>query len=438
MGRHLTYILSGGLVVAALGCGDSNRSLPTSPELAISVGTCDVTTARGLVNSVFATAARTPARNLLQTIQNSGAKTEASTNAGFDLFASLSTDGIGTASDRSTFVNAILPCQNFGTQTLSLPIDFTGAFGANGAFAVRGGSTTDAAAVVSHDGVWGLEPLLNTSVTPAVRYTWDQITHGPNPFNPASKTVNKRFLAYGAPIVDQNFTSEQQVGSIFDWFTLPTLTFNPGVVVGTCLTDNTGTGYLIQHHAQNDGGEIVPSATPSFCSATASLSGTGTGPFALAHRVLDFFRPEPLMAAALGTRPPGGSVGSLSPNAAINPGQIQLAYPANAQVADGRTNQVLRFTNGDIISVTVTPAGQTPMDGVQVQLIANTNFGTPVQVTGGTATTQNGVATFPNLSISKAGGYRLVATIAGFGQNNASGFTFSNASSNGFNLKQTK
>ena len=146
MGRHIASILSGGLVLATIACSDSNRSLPTSPELAISVGTCDLSTAKGLVNSIFSADARNPAKNLLQIIQNAGAKTEASTNAGFDLFASLAANGIGTASDRSTFVNAILPCQNFGTQSLSLPIDFTGAFGANGAFAVRGGSATDAAA----------------------------------------------------------------------------------------------------------------------------------------------------------------------------------------------------------------------------------------------------------------------------------------------------
>ena len=103
-----------------------------------SIGTCDLSTARGLVNSIFSTAAQTPAKNLIQTIENAGARTEASTNAGFDLFAWLAANGVGTPSDRSSFVNAILPCQNFGTQSLSLPIDFTGAFGPNGAFAVRG------------------------------------------------------------------------------------------------------------------------------------------------------------------------------------------------------------------------------------------------------------------------------------------------------------
>jgi hypothetical protein len=75
---------------------------------------------------------------------------------------------------------------------------------------------------------------------------------------------------------------------------------------------------------------------------------------------------------------------------------------------------------------------------VLVQLIATTNLGTPVVTTGNTATTQDGVATFPNLRISKAGGYRLIATTVGFGQNNTAGFQFNSVTSNGFNLKQTK
>ena len=268
MGRHIASIISGGLVLATIGCSDSNRALPTSPELAISVGTCDLSTARGLVNSIFSADARNPAKTLIQTIGNSGAKTEVSTNAGFDLFASLAANGIGTAADRSTFVNAILPCQNFGTQSLSLPIDFIGAFGPNGAFAVRGGSATDpAAAVVSHDGLWGLEPLLNT--TTAARYTWDQITHGPNPFpEPPAKPVNKRFLAYGAPVdvAPDQFTQEKPVSTIFNCSTIPALSFSPEVVVGACITDNTGASYLIQHNAN---GDLVPSAATSFCSASA-------------------------------------------------------------------------------------------------------------------------------------------------------------------------
>ena len=250
------------------------------------------------------------------------------------------------------------------------------------------------------------------------------------------------FLAYGAPVTAPGFTNETLVGTIFEWFTIPTLSFDPGVVVGTCINDGSGSEYLIQHNAATTGGEIVPSATPSFCPTSSASQDAGWSPFALAHRVLNLFRPAPLMAAALGTRPPGGSIGSLSPSAAVNPGQITLVF--GGQVADGRTAPAtVKFIGGGSVSVTVTPAGTpgkppTPLDGARVRLIATTNLGATVTAFGNTATTENGVATFPDLTISKAGGYRLIATLDGLGENSTAGYKFNNVTSNGFNLKQTK
>ena len=441
MDRRIALLVTASLGAAAIGCGDGDRaSSPTAPEFAPSTVSCDLSTARSLANGIFPNSVKTQVTNLLQTIQNAGAKTEAATNAGFDLFALVATYGPGSPQNSSTFVNAIIPCQDVGTVAQTLPIDFTGALGPNGAFAVRGGSATDKAAAVSHDGLWGLEPLLNTSVTPAVRYTWDQITVAPTRFPPASNLSNKRFLAYGAPITDPSFTAEQQVGTIFDWFTIPTLSFNPGVVVGTCYTDETGAGYLIQHNAQNNGGEIVPSATPSFCPITTGLNAvTGWGPLAVGRRILDFFRPQPLLAAAVAaTRPPAGSIGALSPSAAVDPKNITVAFPAGAVVADGKTNTLIKFTNGNPVSVKVTPTGLTKMDGALVKLTAVNNLGSTVTTTGDVVATQDGIATFSSFTISKAGGYRLIVSLVGFGQNNTQGFQFNSITSNGFNLKQSK
>jgi hypothetical protein len=129
-------------------------------------------------------------------------------------------------------------------------------------------------------------------------------------------------------------------------------------------------------------------------------------------------------------------VGALSPNAAVNPGTITLMFQGT--VDDGRTGQVLKFTNKLPVSVKVTPAGSTRMDGVRVRLIATTNLGATVVASGNEVATEDGVATFTDLKINKAGGYRLIATIAGFGQNGNGGFQFSNITSNGFNLKQSK
>jgi hypothetical protein len=374
----------------------------------------------------------------LQAIQDGGAKSLKATNAGFDLFALIAANRPVPPVDGSAFVNAVLSCQDVGI--ISLPIDFRGALGANGGFEVHGGSLTDDAAAVTGDGAWGLEPPLDLSGEDPVRLTWDQITSIGIRFNPASNPVNKRLLVYGAPAenpTDPEYSNEQLVSNIFDWSTIPTATFSPGAVVGTCLTDNLAQQYLIQHHAAGDNGEIIPSATPSFCQSGLTSGRSGSfGAFALAQRVLDFFRPEPLMAVAVGTRPPGGSVGALSPNAAVNPGTITLLFQGT--VADGRTGQVLKFTNGQSVSVKVTPTGLTKMDGVRVRLIATSNLGATVVASGNEVATQDGLATFTNLSINKAGGYRLIATIAGFGQNGNGGFQFSNITSNGFNLKQSK
>jgi len=420
------------MVLLALGCGDSNReSSPTSPEFAPSSTGCDLSTAKSLVNSVFATSSsRQAANGYLQTIQSSGALSVAATNAGFDLFALISASRPVPAVNGSTFVKAVLSCMAVGTLPSSL--NFTGALGPNGGFEVRGRSSTDKAAAVSVDGAWGLEPPLDLTGT---RLTWDQVTTITNSANNAG---NKRFLAYGSPITNDAYSNEIVVSSIFDWSTIPTATFNPGAVVGTCVTDTEDQQYLIQHHAKDDNGEIIPSATPSFC--TSGLTGSrlrGLSSFAFARRLIDFFRPQPLLASAVGTRPPGGSVGALSPNAAVNPGEILLAF-ASKDIADGRTNQVIKSTDGKFISVTVTPAGLTKMDGVLVRLIATTNLGATVVASGNEVKTQDGIATFPNLTINKAGGYRLIATLAAFGQNNTTGFDFDNVTSDGFNLKQSK
>jgi hypothetical protein len=144
------------------------------------------------------------------------------------------------------------------------------------------------------------------------------------------------------------------------------------------------------------------------------------------------------MAAALGTRPPGGSVGALSPHAAVDPKKITLSFPKDTLVKDGFTNKPITLTDGSKIRVYVEPNGGTDLNGAVVVLSAVANLGAPVVPKNNTAVTIDGVATFPDLQLNKAGGYRLVAKIAGFGQNDAGGFNLTEAISNGFNVKQFK
>ena len=418
--RRPTNLFIAGLGLTLLGCSDRSPS-PTDPVLSspvLAVSACDVAGARSLANQLFPNNVKQTAQDLLQAIQNAGAGTAAATDAGFGILELISTYGPSLPQIGSDLANAILPCMTVG----STPTDFTAALSDTGAFAVRGSSSTDTAAVVSNDGLWGMEPPLNTTTN--VRYTWNAIT----------VPEDTRLLVYGARISASNFTNEQQVGTIFNWFTLPVVTFDPGVVVGTCIVDN-GPQYLIQHNLL---GEIVPSATTSFCpvGVTSVKSAEGWSPAALAQRVLDFFSPRPLLATALGVRPPGGSIGSLSPSVAVDPGTITVNFPK--QIADGKTNQVIKFKDGSPVSVTVEPTGGTDLNGAVVQLIAVANLGSPVVATGNTAITNDGVAVFPNLSLNKAGGYRFITKLIGFGQNNAAGFSIIEAESNGFNLKQSK
>jgi hypothetical protein len=418
--RHLAILLTAGLGLTVLGCTDRTSS-PTDPQPippAFATAGCDVSGARSLVNQLFPNSVKQIAQDSLQAIQNAGAGTPIATNAGFGILNLVSIYGPNSPQIGSDLANAILPCMNVG----STPTDFTAALGSTGAFGVRGGTPSDDDAVVSRGApLWGMEPPLGS--------TWNNTT----------LPRNTRLLAYGAPVSPASFpggfTAEVLVGTIFDWSTIPTLTFDPGVVVGTCFVDTERQEYLIQH---NPLGEIVPSATTSFCPVgAASLRGVeGWGPTAIAQRVFDFFSPRPLLATALGTRPPGGSIGSLSPSVAVDPGAITIDFPK--LIDDGKTNQQIKFKDGSDVFVTVMPAHNTALDGAVVELVAVANLGSPVIPTGNTAITNDGKATFPNLKLSKAGGYRFVAKINGFGQNNAAGFNIIGDTSNGFNLKQSK
>lgn len=421
--RSLAILPIAGLAFTVFGCSDRG-SPPTGPQLdppSFAVSSCDVSGARNLANQLFPNGVKQIVQDSLGVIQNAGTGTAAAKNAGFGVLEQVSIYGPNAPQIGSDLANAILPCMGVGFTATS----FTAALGPNGAFAVRGSSLTQATAAVSRDNAWGMEPPLKTDGT---KDTWNAVT----------RPTNTRLLAYGYPITAAGFTLEQQVGTIFEWFTIPTLTFDPGIVVGTCINDGSGSEYLIQHNAEGSGGEIVPSATPSFCPVglTSLKSAEGWSPAAVAQRVFDFFSPRPLLATALGIRPPGGSIGALSPSVAVNPGTITLDFPK--QVADGKTGVQIKFTDGSPVSVTVEPAHGTNLDGAVVLLTAVANLGTPVVAEGNTAVTNDGVATFPGLKLSKAGGYRLVASITGFGQNNAAGFSIVQDVSNGFNLKQSK
>src|SRR5918994_5167913 len=116
MPRYFAYVVTACLGVTALGCGDNDSgSSPTSPQFVSSPTGCELSTAKSLVNSVFATSSsRQAANGYLQIIQNSGSPSLAATNAGFNLFALIAANRPVPPVNGSTFVKAVLSCMAVG------------------------------------------------------------------------------------------------------------------------------------------------------------------------------------------------------------------------------------------------------------------------------------------------------------------------------------
>jgi hypothetical protein len=95
---------------------------------------------------------------------------------------------------------------------------------------------------------------------------------------------------------------------------------------------------------------------------------------------------------------------------------LQATYGAIAfgnQPVETQKNTPLTDGSGPIYVTIAPPAGGAPVpDGTEVDLTLQTISGTGT-LSGGTAFTSGGVATFPSLAVSDAGQYRLVATSGG-------------------------
>ena len=87
---------------------------------------------------------------------------------GFQILAAIDTAGRlqGTLQANSNLAVATFPCMSLGTATL--PTSLTTELGDGGAFGVRGRPATDNEAVVSHNGIWIIEPPVDKS--------WQDIT----------------------------------------------------------------------------------------------------------------------------------------------------------------------------------------------------------------------------------------------------------------------
>ena len=381
-------------VAAAMACTDDRAAInPTMPPTRVSADLaapgCDFNAMKQHAKGYFL-AGNDPVYTLIQDWSALNKTTDAAAfkQKGFDILAYVGSVAgnsavVGAASAGDLFVDDVLVCLGFPTN-----VDFTGALGPNGMFAVPVGS----AAVISRGTpVYGVEPTTAS---------W------------AVSSGQALFLLYGGPR-DYSFSNEpaalNATTGAYDLNTIPAhLTFSPPIRGGTC-TEVADANTVLQHE-----NEILTGETLNFCATITSSRGTERGVFALARRLSDWFTPRPAYAAAtmLAVKPPGGSLGGLSPigPVVVNAATVKLAFVV--QPSNGTINKDIKPP----IVVSAVTANGTPLDGVQITLTVLNNQGVPIQVSGNVATTTaGGLATYEHLQTTKAGGYTMLASGSIFG-----------------------
>jgi hypothetical protein len=400
----------------------SPPAAPTSPQFGRgrTVGSCAITTTVNDAKAYFSDS-RDPVFALLDTLTTeSGVSAAAATPVGFRVLSRLATVANtaygsgslakGDAAAGSKFANDVLACMSVAGYSADSPVPFEGALSATGLFAVR--SDTKLPAVISRGTDSDGEPLFGAERSESDG--WHASLGG--------VAYSGDILFYGSQLASSpTFDGEDTASVTYDLSTLPTplaftksITVNgKSVTVGTLRTgvcDVSSTSAQILH--DHGGASILPQAgDPAFCLSPPPLTiGMKLSPFArvaaTAKSVANYFLPQPLMA-----RVGGGSalVSGLSHLGAVkftvdpNSGVIFSTQPAS-----GKLNGNPQFKNP--IAVKVQSANGTALGGVKVSLsvVGNSGSFTPpadsVRFTGA-----NGIATFPDFFLDKAGGYTVTA-----------------------------
>jgi hypothetical protein len=407
----LLLVLSTGLVVA---CDRDEESggFATAPSLASASGQCsnlnsEVQAAFNGGTSETINEVKGLAQSMVQAFgTNQHGK---ATWYGFKVLEAIETTGrsLGTPLANSNLAVGTFKCMKLGTATL--PTNLTIELGGTGAFGVRGRPATDNVAVVSHNGIWIIEPPVNKS--------WQSITTLPTRTGIDGDTANL-MLVLGKPGSSSNFvgTGDQLLsGGTFDWTTITTATFgNPFVVVGSCVE---GGGFLQHFPAKNSNGtpnsnaEIFGFVEPTQC--PGSELTLERAPQTLAERLFRAISPTPAYATALLGKTGGGSKPALSPFGIINPGKVNLGTFFQSPKKSGNlTNKPLDFP--PIVKPTSNGGVAFKQTDVLVYLQPIVNNGTPGRICFNWAYNDDqGVADFLYAVYTKAGGLSLVATSKG-------------------------
>lgn len=398
----LTAALSVAFVVGA--CSDDSARLPTAESQAfLTTGgpACSPADLQSATQAIFGEISDEAGLASEFTLEN--ANTSAVTPYAYQLFDAIadrrdspywSVEDVPAAAELSVQITA---CSDLVFTEPDLPGSgtalhdaFSGALGAGGTYAVRGG-TYDEAPVLSDDAQAGLQAEVSFA-------NW---LSGPA-------------LILGYPLL-MPFGDETHGGAGYDWFLLQAqgqtgLTGSAAAALCTPEVPAQAELLRLQHLPTADGGHITPyvvaeNAPPVECDASPPpvISRTTSLGARLLAALGTVVVPPPLHAAAVAFGPVSGLLGSFSPVEVVYPEEVRMEFVAPP--ADGFVE------TPNPIAVRVTAAGGTPWGGVLVTLTPMANDGRPQVLCGATAETNaEGVAEFPLFRVGKPGGLYLVAT----------------------------
>ena len=427
MRRVLSFLaLAGMLGVAA--CSDSAES--TGPEFAPGRGgpnnpdptvTCSPNALKTSVAAVFGPSSAES--DLVKLITTSNAGSTVATETGFSLITSVAALRGGTswtaemAGPAATLTAQLFPCMNVQKTQPTTIASITEALGDEGSYQLRGGPNDPTGDVLSFDGRSGIK-------APAPWAEW----------------LGARALFLGSPI--STFATEISGGSAYDWSMVHTGVGDlvPAATVALCA-DNapenvTGAQLRLQHLPKADGGNILPTSNGDFLPGCTPLAAAPSEFGArLIHALVRLVQPAPLHASVAFAGGIGGLKGSFSPFEIVYGAQIQLSFVT--QPANGTINTPIKGSGNSEIQVKVVAAQGTPWEGILVHIDAVTNNGEGVFSCGNNAETDAaGIAHFPNLTVSKAGGYFFVATtVEASTDPDVTAYSTASVNSNRFNLK---
>jgi hypothetical protein len=417
--RSLSAIAAVGVALA--GCTDRPTSEVTAPQAPITPKaaitalalSCDFTALKASARA-YAASNKDVLFTIIGDLQAAYKKgpSAAATDKAFDGIARLAAMR-GTSAQNATATGAAFNSTTtgfFGCMesyvTANVPSDFSvaNALGPNWMYEVRGKSDVDPSAGAYERGA---SPTYWAAEAPA---GWTASI--------AASSQAKRFLIYGYRLPDF-LPNDPKVGSAFEIKTIPAigagvLTFSSPLNIGVCTIDLTPTMRVQHINTILLKKDLACSGPPGFVDAGHTSS---TFLASAARRALSVFTPQPAYAAFI-VGSVGGAVSELSPSVVIDMQSVNLAFVQ--PIADGRVSRPLADASGNALQVKVSTFKGTPLPGVTVTLEIAGNSSSIAFFKDGNAeasvsvsrvTGDDGIATFasPNVFLTKAGGYQVVA-----------------------------